>query len=285
MTSAPTRHMTTQALVDLVLDPEEHGYRLANQRRGDDPARRWYDSVLVAAGCLAVGFIVAVAWTQTHRGAPQTAQAHTALVDRVRAAQIRVQDLSRQAFVLSSRLDNARHAALPDSAPVLARLRREELAAGQLAAAGPGLEVRLSEPATSAAPTSVPGSGERTPTSGGHILTDRDIRSVVNQLWSDGAEAIAVNGVRLTPSSAIRFAGDAVLVDFVPITSPYTIDAIGAANRLATGFAASDVASRYQTLAGARGIGFQFSEQNHLRLPAAAGVALRYAAAGRKAAR
>ena len=57
------------------------------------------------------------------------------------------------------------------------------------------------------------------------------MRSVVNELWSDGAEAIAVNGIRLTPTSAIRFAGDAVLVDFQPITSPYRIDAIGDADR------------------------------------------------------
>ena len=78
------------------------------------------------------------------------------------------------------------------------------------------------------------------------------MRSVVNELWHDGAEAISVNDVRLTPTTAIRFAGEAVLVDFQPITSPYTIRAIGDRHVLETGFVDSAVASRYQTLAGAR---------------------------------
>ena len=103
------------------------------------------------------------------------------------------------------------------------------------------------------------------------------MRSVVNELWADGAEAIAVNGIRLTPTSAIRFAGDAVLVDFQPIASPYVIDAIGDADLLITGFAASNVASRYQTLASARGIGFTFTVQHQLNLPAGSEPSPRYA--------
>ena len=97
------------------------------------------------------------------------------------------------------------------------------------------------------------------------LLTDRDVRSVVNELWADGAEAISVNDIRLTPTSAIRFAGEAVLVDFEPINPPYVIRAIGNADRLDTGFAASAVASRYQTLASVRGIGFSFDERDKLQ--------------------
>ena len=86
-----------------------------------------------------------------------------------------------------------------------------------------------------------------------------------------------MNGVRLTPISAIRFAGQAVLVDYQPITSPYQISAIGNADALSTSFAQSAVASRYQTLKGADGIGFSFTESQHLSLPASAATALRYA--------
>jgi uncharacterized protein YlxW (UPF0749 family) len=109
------------------------------------------------------------------------------------------------------------------------------------------------------------------------------VRSVVNQLWSDGAEAIAVNGIRLTPLSAIRFAGQAVLVDLQPIASPYVIDAIGNADALDTGFAASAVASRYQLLQQADGIAFSFAEHKTVSLPAAALPALQYATPGRGA--
>ena len=100
---------------------------------------------------------------------------------------------------------------------------------------------------------------------------------MVNELWAVGAEAISVNDIRLTPTSAIRFAGEAVLVDFEPISPPYVIRAIGNADRLDTGFAASDVASRYQTLAGVEGIGFSFDERSRLQLPGAAVGTLAYA--------
>ena len=42
-----------------------------------------------------------------------------------------------------------------------------------------------------------------------------------------GAEAIAINGQRLTATSTIRAAGSAILVDFRPVTSPYEVSAIG----------------------------------------------------------
>jgi uncharacterized protein YlxW (UPF0749 family) len=103
---------------------------------------------------------------------------------------------------------------------------------------------------------------------------------VVNELWHDGAEAVSVNDIRLTPNSAIRFAGDAVLVDFQPIDSPYVVRAIGNSDALAVAFADSDVASRYQTLRGAKGIGFSFDGSDRLELPASAAPALRYAVPG-----
>jgi uncharacterized protein YlxW (UPF0749 family) len=127
------------------------------------------------------------------------------------------------------------------------------------------------------------GRGGTTSIGATNILTDRDVRSVVNELWRDGAEAIAVNDVRLTPTSAIRFAGQAVLVDYQPITSPYRITAIGDEDALSTNFAQSTAASRYQTLVGVDGIGFSFKESGHLKLPASASVTLRYATVKRSA--
>jgi uncharacterized protein YlxW (UPF0749 family) len=267
----------TQALVDLVLDPRELGYEAAAQRNGGTPARHWYDRPAIAAGCLVVGFLLAVAWVHTHRGAPEEAKVHDSLVDRVRTAQHADDALADTQAKLNSELNKVRAAALPGSSTLVTGLMRSQLLAGETAVQGPGLQVRLSEPTQSSQPTGVPGPGAPTPTTTGHILIDRDVRSVVNELWADGAEAISVNGVRLTPTSAIRFAGDAVLVDFQPIASPYVIDAIGDSDRLDTGFASSTVASRYQTLASARGIGFTFTQMTKLNLPPGTESGLRYA--------
>jgi uncharacterized protein YlxW (UPF0749 family) len=276
-----SRKVTTQQLVDLVLDPRDPGYEAAAERHGGKPPKRWYDEPLVAAGALAVGLVLAISWVHTNRGAPQEAKAHDQLVSQVRTAETTAGDLTRTETALTNQLNAIRSAALSGSSQLVRTIERRQLLAGVAAAKGPGLEVTLAEPTVSSAPTDAAGRATRGPMTTSHILIDRDVRSVVNQLWSDGAEAIAVNGIRLTPTSAIRFAGDAVLVDFQPIASPYVIDAIGSPDGLITGFAASDVASRYQTMASARGIGFDFEQKDELTLPGSPGSALRYARVAR----
>ena len=55
----------------------------------------------------------------------------------------------------------------------------------------------------------------------------KDLQFVTNALWESGAEAVSINGKRLTSTSAIRFAGSAIIVDFRPLTRPYVITALG----------------------------------------------------------
>jgi uncharacterized protein YlxW (UPF0749 family) len=264
-------------LLDLATNPLDPGYAAASARRGPNPPRRWYDVPAVALGCVLIGFIVVVAYVHTHRGAPEAAKVQQNLVNRVRAGQRDDVALQAQAEHLSNQLQAARSAALAGASGTPRNLGQLQQAAGQTAITGPGLTVTLAEPASA---TATAGNGRvgTTPIAATNILTDRDVRSVVNELWADGAQAVAVNGVRLTPVSAIRFAGQAVLVDFHAISSPYVIQAIGKPDLLATNFASSAVASRYQTLAGADGIGFSFDESNALRLPAGAPFEPRYAA-------
>ncbi|MBV9592191.1 MAG: DUF881 domain-containing protein [Actinobacteria bacterium] len=216
------------------------------------------------------------AYLAQHRSEPAAAKTHSALVARVRSAESQGNRLESSAQSLARRVDELRNNALPASGPLRSAVARDQAQAGQLAVKGPGLRVSLADPA---APSATPSPGRKgaVPIGAVQVLTDQDLRSVVNQLWSEGAEAIAVNGVRLTPTSAIRFAGEAVLVDFRPIASPYVIEAIGDAEKLDTDFAASPVASRYETLAGAKGISFSVAEQKTLSLPAAVPLQLQYA--------
>jgi uncharacterized protein YlxW (UPF0749 family) len=270
VTSAPDDNPIESArlLVDLVNNHLDPGYAAAAERRGPEPAARWYDRPAVIVGCMLAGFILVVAYIHTHRGAPEAAKVHDSLVDRVRAAQQAGDDLAGTVNELEHQLSQAQARVLPRSGPLGKQLDLAELQAGSTAATGPGLTVTLREPPTpTTSPT--PGRGGSGSIGATHILTDRDVRSVVNELWHDGAEAISVNDVRLTPTSAIRFAGEAVLVDFEPITSPYVIRALGNADDLATTFAESSVASRYQTLTGVEHIGFTFTDSEHLTLPAA----------------
>lgn len=274
--AAEPRPMSTQLLVDLVTNTCDPGYAAAAQRRAGRAGRAWYEQAAVAVACGLLGFLLMVAYLHTNRGAPAAAKVHDSLVARVQAAQREDASLNAELSAVEAQLTAAQDRALPASGTLADEVRRDQVLAGQVAVHGPGLEVVLTDaPQPSASAGN--GRGGSTPIAATNTLTDRDVRSVVNELWADGAEAIAVNGVRLTPVSAIRFAGEAVLVDFQPITSPYAIRAIGNANDLATGFAASGVASRYQTLASAEGIGFTFREHAALNLPAAAPTTLRYA--------
>jgi uncharacterized protein YlxW (UPF0749 family) len=281
-TSEPDERSLVSArlLIDLVTNTLDPGYAAAARRRdGERPSRR-YDRPAVAVGCLLIGFLLVIAYVHTHRSAPEAAKVHSSLVDRVRAAQKQGDDLDGRVRRLEQQLATAQQRALPGGSGVNRQVQAAQLAAGQTAATGPGMTVTLREPAKKRSGPST-GRGGTTSIGATNILTDRDVRSVVNELWHDGAEAIAVNGVRLTPTSAIRFAGQAVLVDFRPISSPYRIAAIGDADMLATDFAQSAVASRYQTLVSVDDIGFDFTESDHLKLPASAPVTLRYASPGR----
>lgn len=272
----PEPQSPTQRLIELITNPRELGYEEAARRRGANPRRRWYDRPAVVLGCFAAGFVLVVAYVHAHRGAPETTKVHDSLVQRVRAAEHTADGLQGRLDEVNSQLSALRAAALPSSGALARDLERDEVLAGQVAVRGPGVVVSLREP-PAPSPTGVPQRGGTVPVGATHILTDRDLRSVVNELWVDGAEAIAVNGIRLTPTSAIRFAGEAVLVDLQPINPPYTIQAIGAPDRLVTAFAASEVASRYNTLKSGEGIGFSFAEKSSLTLPGNTSPALRYA--------
>ena len=108
-------------------------------------------------------------------------------------------------------------------------------------------------------------------------VQDGDLQLVVNALWAAGAEAIGINGQRLGPTTAIRFAGEAVLVDFRPVTSPYEISAIGNPDALQREFLEN---SEVKVLAGISAfydLRFDFARQDELTLPAASTPELRSA--------
>ena len=58
-------------------------------------------------------------------------------------------------------------------------------------------------------------------------VLDTDLQMLANGLWKAGAEAIDINGHRLSNLTAIRSAGDAITVDYRSLTRPYEVHAIG----------------------------------------------------------
>ena len=65
-----------------------------------------------------------------------------------------------------------------------------------------------------------------------YVIHDDDLLRVINELRAAGAEAISVNGQRLTGISEIRCAGPTLSVNNVRSSAPFEIRAIGDKKRL-----------------------------------------------------
>lgn len=92
-----------------------------------------------------------------------------------------------------------------------------EFIAGLTPVKGPGVEVVLSDS------KNIPLGGD--PNS--YIIHDYDLKTVVNTLWSGGAEAIAINTQRLVNDSSIRCVGNTIMVNSTRLVEPYHVRAIG----------------------------------------------------------
>jgi uncharacterized protein YlxW (UPF0749 family) len=244
------------------------------------PGRPGGTQVLLAVGLLLVGFVLATAYRDTTHSAPDSERARQGLVRDVESRTGTSDQLQRQAESLGSQLVKERDSTLTSSetGDTAARQVRDlEGAAALVSVRGPGIVVVLGDAAP--VPQTDPATGETVlvPPEDSARLRDRDLQSVVNALWAAGAEAVAINEERLAPTTTIRAAGEAILVDLRPVTSPYTISAIGDPDTLLPRFADSAAARRYQSQTALFGISFSVERAPRITLRAATSTDLVYA--------
>ncbi|MCV7317559.1 DUF881 domain-containing protein [Mycolicibacillus parakoreensis] len=213
-----------RSLLSEHLDP---GYAAAAQRgheaRQPRPLR-WGWQLL---GALLITVVFAGAVAQARSVAPGMNAAQRTLAANVRAAKHSADELTARRNTLAAAVSDSQRRQLradSEGRRLLTGLDALALAAADTPVIGPGLTVTVTDPGVSRNLSDV--SKQRVAGSR-QIILDRDLQSVVNSLWSAGAEAIAVNDVRVGPNVTLRQAGGAILVDNTPISSPYTILAIG----------------------------------------------------------
>ena len=97
-------------------------------------------------------------------------------------------------------------------------LARARILAGLADVKGPGVIVEMTD-------SNKPSSVGQDPNV--YLIHDDDVRSVVNELLSAGAEAISINGQRLVATTEIRCAGPVFMINGVRIAPPIEIRAIG----------------------------------------------------------
>jgi uncharacterized protein YlxW (UPF0749 family) len=200
-----------------------------------------------------------------------------ALVDDIQSDSEVTDELAVQLESLRAEVTSTRDDLLAASAVgqrALDDLARAEGGGAAVPVAGPGLLVNLANADPEADDDPV-GGGADEDTRG--RVRDGDLQLVVNALWSAGAEAISINGQRLGPATAIRFAGEAVLVDFRPVTNPYEVSAIGDPDTLLSEFLASPEVNALAVISESFGLRFEFAREDELSLPAASIPELRLA--------
>ena len=129
----------------------------------------------------------------------------------------REQNLRARRAELTSELEDLQSAADEAQAREQASAKaalQAQIAAGTVAVQGPGVSVPVLDPGANLSPTQF-------------VMTLGELRNA-------GAEAIDLNGVRLTTRSAFTGQAGSIVVDGTPIASPYTWTVIGESQTIAT---------------------------------------------------
>ncbi|MFD8068219.1 DUF881 domain-containing protein [Streptomyces parvulus] len=229
----------------------------------------------LAAGLVLAALVVTVGAAQARVAAPVVAKEREELIDRIEGETSAADELEKSVDELRGEVGARQREALEksgggDRADLMGVL------SGAVEVHGPGVKLVVDD----AKDAGTGGDGQQRGTSGfsdtGRIR-DRDMQRVVNGLWESGAEAVSINGQRLTALSAIRAAGDAILVDNRPLVPPYTVLAVGDGERLSTTFQDSADGLYLHALQENYGIRTAISAAEDLRLPAAPSVIVRTA--------
>ncbi|WP_374203086.1 DUF881 domain-containing protein [Streptomyces sp. ST2-7A] len=275
---APPRPDASMWLLNQVMDHSlDEGYEEAAARRaaaGGNRPRTTRDRIWLGVGLLLAAFVMTAGAAQARVSAPEVAREREELLERVGSGTEEADRLQAEVDDLRDAVAEGRRVALTEEGGERAELIG--LLAGAIAAGGPGLELVVDD--AEGAGTG-PGAGPREGSgfSDTGRVRDRDLQRVVNGLWAAGAEAVAINDRRLTSLSAIRTAGDAVLVDNRPLVPPYTVRAIGDGDALREAFEAGPAGATLRDLEGHFGIRVTITVRDEVRLPAAAGATTRSA--------
>ncbi len=235
--------------------------------RSDAPGRP--RSVPMLAVLAVFGLLLTTAAVQTARTASSQQRSRDSLVAQVQdrraeLAEVRA-DLRelRRGLVRASR---ERAAAVEATADVEARARRLAVVTGAAAVTGPGVRVTVDDRPEART--------ER------QVVLDEDLQRLVNGLWVAGAEAVAINGERLTALSAIRGAGEAITVNFRSLRRPYVVQAIGDPETLPARFVESAGGTWWLNLRSVYQLRFDISSEDSLTLPAVPSPPLRHVRSG-----
>ncbi len=239
-------------------------------RPGTHARQRWPLAVLAA--CVLAGGLFAAAAVTSDGSDLRPAGGDVASLLQERAQ--RVERRRAEARGLQQDIDE-----LARTAPsrgtldtLLGRLAKLQEISGLQPARGPGVRVALTDAPRS---VDVPGLDPNL-----LVVHQQDIQAFVNALWSGGAEAVSLQGQRLISTTGIKCVGNTVVLDGVPYSPPYVIEAIGDPVRLMSALDGSPEVVTYRYYVAEYQLGLSTAQLDDVAIDGYGGtVGLQYAKA------
>lgn len=204
------------------------------------------------------GILVTTAAIQTARNAGDESAGKESLVTQIKVRSAQVEARRERAANLREENESLQSLFLDtttEGRALSARLDRLGVVTGAVPVTGPGVKVVVDD-----APDA---------TTDKQRVLDKDLQKLVNALWASGAEAISINGQRLSNLSAIRLAGSAITVNFVSLSGPYTVLAVGDPDTMPARFVETKHGRDWLDLQAFYGLQFEMTAEDSMTLPAA----------------
>jgi uncharacterized protein YlxW (UPF0749 family) len=221
--------------------------------------------VTLGFALLALGFLIAAQLAAEGPRVRYTTQERSPLVETALGLQTQQEALKQQILNLRKQikaLEDQGQGTTAQQRELNASLEGARIAAGLIPLTGTGIVFRLAD---STQP--VPANGNPVD----YAVTARDIRTVIAELWLAGAEAIAVNGERLTATSGVLDIGGTILVNSAYLAPPYQVAAIGPTDMLDELGRSQGWVDFINTRRGRFGIDVSFAQPASVEIPAFAG--------------
>jgi uncharacterized protein YlxW (UPF0749 family) len=244
-----------------------HRHRAASAGEGAQrPLRRY--GVRASIGLGAVGLLAGLLFsTSASLAADSPERRPSNLSDLVRVESERLEETRTEVLALREEVAEL-HERQADPAAADEEL---QLAAGTVAVTGPGLVVRLWD---APVPVQLPEGVNADDL----VVHQQDLESVMNGLWAGGAEAMTVQGHRVTATSSVRCVGNVLLIDGATYSPPYVIAAIGDPETLHTTLESTLSVQIYLQYVESLNLGWDVDEEDALTMPAdSSNLTLEYA--------
>ncbi len=227
--------------------------------------------VTFGAALLGLGFLIAAQLASEGPRVRYTTQERTPLLETATGLQAQQDQLKERLLELRTEIGKIEGAGEGSAALVRGLnddLEQARVAAGLIPLTGTGIVLQLEDSDQAAA-------GDASEDD--YLVGAHDLRTVIEELWIAGAEAIAVNGERITPTTSLIDIGTSVLVNAAYLAPPYQVTAVGPDDLYERLASAPGFVDFLRARAEAYGIRVSFAEPAAVDVPAYAGtVSLRY---------